>query len=79
MNKEEAVEKARKDLAQRLKVDAAEIKDSVEDADFPDMALGAAESDEMERTDDHARLAYPPLRRRSNLRIPRRQEPGSPL
>jgi hypothetical protein len=47
MNKEEAVEKARKDLAQRLKVDAAEIKDSVEDADFPDMALGAPESDEM--------------------------------
>ena len=39
MNKEEAVEKARKDLAQRLKVDAADIKDSVEDADFPDMAL----------------------------------------
>ena len=47
MNKEEAVEKARKDLAQRLKVDAAEIKDSVEDADFPDMALGASEPDEM--------------------------------
>ena len=47
MNKEEAVEKARKDLAQRLKVDAADIKDSVEDADFPDMALGAAEPDEM--------------------------------
>jgi len=47
MNKEEAVEKARKDLAQRLKVDAGEIKDSVEDADFPDMALGASEDGEM--------------------------------
>ena len=47
MNKEEAVEKARKDLAQRLKIDAAEIKESVEDADFPDMALGAAEHGEM--------------------------------
>jgi hypothetical protein len=47
MNKEEAVEKARKDLAQRLKVDAAEIKESVEDADFPDMALGAGEDGEM--------------------------------
>ena len=47
MSKEEAVEKARKDLAQRLKVDASEINDSVEDADFPDMALGAAESGEM--------------------------------
>jgi hypothetical protein len=47
MNKEDAVEKARKDLAQRLKVDAAEIKEAVEDADFPDMALGAAEDGEM--------------------------------
>ena len=47
MNKEEAVEKARSDLAQRLKVDPADIKESVEDADFPDMALGAGESGEM--------------------------------
>jgi hypothetical protein len=47
MTKDEAVEKARTDLAQRLKVDAAGIKDSVEDADFPDMALGAPEGDEM--------------------------------
>lgn len=46
-NKDGAVENARKDLAQRLKIDAASIKDSVEDADFPDMALGAAEDDEM--------------------------------
>ena len=47
MTKEEAVEKARNDLAQRLNTDAAKIKDSVEDVDFPDMALGAAEDDEM--------------------------------
>ena len=48
MTKEEAVEKARNDLAQRLKTDASKIADaSVEDTDFPDMALGAAEDDEM--------------------------------
>ena len=48
MTKEEAVDKARKDLAQRLKVDPSKIGDSsVDDADFPDMALGAAEDDEM--------------------------------
>ena len=48
MTKEEAVEKARNDLAQRLKTDASKIGDaSVEDADFPDMALGAPEDDEM--------------------------------
>jgi len=48
ISKEDAVEKARKDLAQRLKLDASAVKEqSVEDADFPDMALGAAEGDEM--------------------------------
>ena len=48
MTKEEAIEKARKDLAQRLHTDAAKISESsVEDADFPDMTLGAAEEDEM--------------------------------
>ncbi|HSK65267.1 MAG TPA: hypothetical protein VK893_15540 [Pyrinomonadaceae bacterium] len=48
INKDEAVEKARKDLARRLNVDASAISEqSVEDADFPDMALGAAEDDEM--------------------------------
>ena len=48
MTKEEAVEKARNDLAQRLNVDASKISESsVEDADFPDMALGAPEGDEM--------------------------------
>ena len=48
MTKEEAVEKARNDLAQRLNTDASKIGEaSVEDDDFPDMALGAAEDDEM--------------------------------
>ena len=48
MSKEEAVEKARKDLAHRLGVEASEIKEqSVEDVEFPDMALGAGISDEM--------------------------------
>ena len=48
INKDEAVEKARQDLAQRLKVDPSEVNEqSVEDDDFPDMALGAAEEDEM--------------------------------
>ena len=47
-SKTEAVENARNDLAKRLKIDAADVKEhSVEDADFPDMALGAAEDDEM--------------------------------
>ena len=47
-NKNDAVENARKDLARRLKIDAADIQEhSVEDADFPDMALGASEDDEM--------------------------------
>ncbi|MGH9883069.1 MAG: hypothetical protein ACRD6N_16660 [Pyrinomonadaceae bacterium] len=45
--KDEAVVAARKDLAQRLGVSEANIKDSVEDADFPDMALGAATDGEM--------------------------------
>jgi hypothetical protein len=47
MTKEEAVDKARNDLARRLNVDPSKIDDSVEDADFPDMALGASEDDEM--------------------------------
>ena len=48
MTKDDAVEKARKDLAQRLKLDGSKISESsVDDADFPDMALGAAEEDEM--------------------------------
>ena len=48
ISKADAIEKARHDLAQRLKVDASAIKEeSVEDDDFPDMALGAAEEGEM--------------------------------
>ena len=48
MTKEEAVEKARNDLARRLNTDAGKISESsVEDSDFPDMALGAPEEDEM--------------------------------
>jgi len=48
ITKTDAVENARNDLAKRLKIDAADVKEhSVEDADFPDMALGAAEDDEM--------------------------------
>ena len=46
--KTDAVENARNDLAKRLKIDAADVKEhSVEDTDFPDMALGASEDDEM--------------------------------
>jgi hypothetical protein len=48
ISKDGAVENARNDLAKRLKVDAGEIKERiVEDSDFPDMALGAAEDGEM--------------------------------
>jgi hypothetical protein len=48
VSKEEAVRRARSDLAKRLGVSESEIKeDSVEQTDFPDMALGAAVEDEM--------------------------------
>ena len=48
INKDSAVENARTDLAKRLKINAADVKEkSVEDSDFPDMALGAPEEDEM--------------------------------
>ena len=48
ISKDAAVENARKDLAKRLKIDAGDVKEkSVEDSDFPDMALGAGEDDEM--------------------------------
>ena len=47
-SKNDAVETARNDLAKRLKIDAAGVKEhSVEETDFPDMALGAAENGEM--------------------------------
>ena len=48
INKDGAVENARKDLAKRLNVNPADVKErSVEDSDFPDMSLGAAEDGEM--------------------------------
>jgi hypothetical protein len=47
-NKEEIVRRARADLAKRLNVSEDEIKEeSIEEADFPDMALGAPVKDEM--------------------------------
>jgi hypothetical protein len=47
-NKEEIVRRARADLAKRLGVSEDEIKEeAVEEADFPDMALGAPLKDEM--------------------------------
>ena len=46
--KEDAVERARQDLAARLHVTKDEIKlQGVEDADFSDMALGAPVGNEM--------------------------------
>ena len=48
IDKDSAVQNAQKDLAKRLNIDAADIKQkAVEDSDFPDMALGAAEDGEM--------------------------------
>ncbi len=47
LTKEQAVATARKDLAQRLGVNEAAISDSTEDAEFPDMALGAGLPEEM--------------------------------
>jgi hypothetical protein len=46
-SKEQAVAAAKKDLAKRLGVAESEIQESVEDADFPNMALGAGVKDEM--------------------------------
>ena len=48
LSKEDAVKRARADLAQRLGVSENDIKeDAIESADFPDMALGAPIEDEM--------------------------------
>ena len=48
LSKEDAVSRARADLAKRLGVSENEIKEeAVEHADFPDMALGAPVEDEM--------------------------------
>lgn len=46
--KESAVERAKQDLARRLKVSESEIRESsVSKVDFPDMSLGAPASGEM--------------------------------
>lgn len=48
LSKNEAVEKARKDLTRRLNVTDSDIHgQTVEDADFGDMALGASTDGEM--------------------------------
>ena len=48
MTREEAVRRARADLAARLGVQEDEVtEDSVEDADFPDAAFGAGSPGEM--------------------------------
>lgn len=48
MTKEDAVKRARVDLASRLGVEENEIEeDSVEDADFPDASFGAGSPGEM--------------------------------
>ena len=48
LSKEDAVRKARADLAKRIGVSDDQIEEkSVESADFPDMALGAPEKGEM--------------------------------
>jgi hypothetical protein len=48
LSKEEAIQKARQDLAQRLGVSESDIEtQAVDDAEFPDMALGASVADEM--------------------------------
>ena len=46
--RESAIERAKGDLAKRLNVDAAEVKElGVSDKDFPDMSLGAPVNGEM--------------------------------
>ena len=46
--KEEAIERARRDLSARLSVSSSAIKEpSVEETEFPDLALGAAVAGEM--------------------------------
>lgn len=48
LSQEDAVKRARADLAKRLGVAENDIKEeAVEQADFPDMALGAPVEDEM--------------------------------
>jgi hypothetical protein len=48
LSKEQALKKARQDIARRLDVSEDDIEvGSVEEADFPDMALGAGTKGEM--------------------------------
>jgi hypothetical protein len=48
MSKEEAIDKARKDLAKRLGIEESSITEkSVENTEFPDTALGAGTDGEM--------------------------------
>jgi hypothetical protein len=48
ISKEDAIQKARADVAARLGINDSEINvDSVEDAEFPDTALGASGRGEM--------------------------------
>lgn len=48
ISKDDAIKRAKADLAKRLGVSEDEIKEeSVEQTDFPDMALGAPEKGEM--------------------------------
>lgn len=48
LSKEDAIQKARQDLAQRLGLSESDIEtQAVETADFPDTALGASGEDEM--------------------------------
>lgn len=47
-NRETAVERAKEDLAKRLKIKESDVKTgSIQDRDFPDMSLGAPASDEV--------------------------------
>ena len=46
-SKDSAVERAKKDLAQRLGVSESEIEASANDTDFPDMSLGTPVDGEM--------------------------------
>jgi hypothetical protein len=48
LSKEEAIQRARQDLAQRVGVSESDIEtQAVDDAEFPDAALGASVADEM--------------------------------
>ena len=72
IDKNSAIENARNDLAKRLNINAADVKEkSVEDSDFPDMALGAAEDGEMSGQMITPRLAHQARSAGTKLRIPR--------